>query len=66
MTGKHPARRRASNRRRAAPAGLAFILLLVLGGLFLARELRSVSQLQDCVMSGRSNCAPIDSTSPGN
>jgi len=49
-------------RRRAALAGLIFLLALVLAGLYLAHELRDVSQLQDCVMSGRTNCAPIDSS----
>ena len=51
------------NRRRAALAGLIFVVVLVLAGLFLTHELRGVSQLQDCVMSGRTNCAPIDSGS---
>jgi hypothetical protein len=49
-------------RRRAALAGLIFLLALVLAGLYLAHALRGVSQLQDCVMSGRTNCAPIDSS----
>jgi hypothetical protein len=31
----------------------------VLGGLWLSHRLRSVSNLQDCVMSGRTNCAPV-------
>ena len=66
MTEQQPENPRGPNRRRAALAGLIFILLLVLGGLVLARELRGVSQLQDCVMSGRTNCAPIDSTTPSN
>jgi hypothetical protein len=48
-------------RRRAALAGLVFLLALVLAGLYLVHELRGVSQLQDCVMAGRTNCAPIDS-----
>lgn len=48
-------------RRRAALAGLVFVLVLVIAGLILAQKLRGVSELQDCVMSGRSNCAPIDS-----
>jgi hypothetical protein len=42
---------------------LVFVLALVAAGLFLAHELRGVSQLQDCVMAGRTNCAPIDSGS---
>ena len=65
MTDQEPGPAAHARRRRAALAGLVFILLLVLGGLYLAHELRGVSQLQDCVMSGRSNCAPIDSTGSG-
>ncbi len=52
-------------RRETDPRWLALLRLIlvigfVIGGLWLVRELRSVSQLQDCVMSGRTNCAPID------
>jgi hypothetical protein len=39
---------------------LAIMLVVVVGVVFLVRELRSVSKLQDCVMEGRTNCAPID------
>ena len=46
--------------RRGAVAGLVIATILLLAGLWLARELRSASQIQDCVMSGRSNCEPID------
>lgn len=46
--------------RWPALVGLLIALLLVLGGMFLVRELGRVSRLQDCVMSGRMNCAPID------
>jgi hypothetical protein len=34
--------------------------MLVLGGLFLVYKLKAMSELQDCVMQGRTNCAPID------
>ena len=44
--------------------GLLVCALLVLGGLFLVYALRDTSQLQDCVMQGRSNCASITSSSP--
>ncbi|HEX4024717.1 MAG TPA: hypothetical protein VHX52_08445 [Steroidobacteraceae bacterium] len=47
--------------RRGALLRLIIVLLLVLGGLLLVRELTNMSRLQDCVMSGRTNCAPIDS-----
>jgi hypothetical protein len=36
--------------------GLVIILLLVIGGLLLTRVLHGMSQLQDCALSGRSNC----------
>ena len=50
--------------RRAGVLSLLVILALVLGGLFLVHVLRKAAQLQDCILSGRTNCAPIDSTSP--
>jgi hypothetical protein len=45
------------NRRRGALVGLVIVLLLVAGGLLLTRVLRGMSQLQDCALSGRSNCS---------
>jgi hypothetical protein len=46
--------------RHTTLIALVFVLLLVAGGLFLAHELRKMSQIQDCAMQGRSNCAPVD------
>ena len=40
-------------------AGLALILVLVILGYVLTQKLKAMSELQDCVMSGRTNCAPI-------
>jgi hypothetical protein len=40
--------------------GLVFTVLLVLGGVLLVHVLSRSTKLQDCVMSGRTNCAPID------
>jgi len=37
--------------------GLVVVLLLVVGGLLLTHVLRGMSQLQDCALSGRSNCS---------
>ncbi len=51
-------------RRTASVAALALILALVVGGLWLSQKLRKQSALQDCLMSGRSNCARIDPESP--
>jgi hypothetical protein len=47
----------------ANPFGLVpvlILLVLVAAGFFVAFRLRDVSTLQDCVMSGRKNCAPVD------
>ena len=38
---------------------LLLILVLCVGGYFLAGQLRSSSRIQDCVMAGRGNCAPL-------
>jgi hypothetical protein len=46
--------------RRAGVLSLLVILALVLGGLFLVHVLRKAAQLQDCILSGRTNCAPIE------
>ena len=43
-------------------AGLAFVLALVIVGLLLVRVLKKQSELEDCLMSGRTNCAPIETT----
>lgn len=48
------------DRRRAAVAGLIVVLLLVVVGYFLMEALRHESNLEDCLLSGRRNCAPIE------
>jgi len=45
--------------RRGPLVALAVIVLLVLGSLYVAHVLSGVSRIQDCVMAGRRNCAPI-------
>jgi hypothetical protein len=52
---------RVPDPRRAAVAGLVITVLLVLGGVLLVHVLSRTAKLQDCVMSGRTNCAPIAS-----
>jgi hypothetical protein len=47
-------------RRTAALMGFIVILLLAIAGIILVRELRSNASLEDCLMSGRHNCAPIE------
>jgi hypothetical protein len=56
-----------SDDERASPfVWFPVIMLLVLvgGGLFVMFELHNDSTLQDCVQSGRKNCAPIDTSDP--
>jgi hypothetical protein len=50
----------ADQRRTAALIGLIIILALAIAGVVLVRELRERSRLEDCLMSGRTNCAPIE------
>jgi hypothetical protein len=45
--------------RRGALAALILVAVLLVGGILLMRHLRATAALQDCVMSGRTNCAPI-------
>ena len=47
------------NTNRGPLVALIVVVLLVVGGLWLSSRIRSSSDMQDCVMSGRSNCAPI-------
>jgi hypothetical protein len=35
-------------------------VVLVLGGPLLVDKLKAMSNLQDCLMQGRTNCAPAD------
>jgi len=45
--------------RRPAIAGLVIAIVLLAVGLWLARELTAASKMQDCLMSGRTNCNVI-------
>jgi hypothetical protein len=45
--------------RLGAIAGLAVAVVLLVVGLWLARELSATSKMQDCLMSGRTNCNVI-------
>jgi hypothetical protein len=46
--------------RRGALIGLLVVLVLVVAGIWLFHALRDESRLEDCLMSGRTNCAPIE------
>jgi hypothetical protein len=49
--------------RRPALLGLALVLALVVAAYFLVNALRKNANLEDCLMSGRHNCAPIEAPS---
>jgi hypothetical protein len=51
--------------RRSFLIGLIVCILLALGSLYLLFALRDTSQLQDCFMQGRTNCAPLNPTPAG-
>ena len=46
--------------RRPAVIGLILVLVLVVAGYFLMTALQQNATLEDCLMSGRKNCAPIE------
>jgi len=45
---------------RAAAIGLVAIVVLIVGVVFIMHRLNEAAQIQDCVSSGRTNCAPIE------
>jgi hypothetical protein len=45
---------------RRALIGLVAIVALVVAVLFIMNRLKQATQIQDCVASGRTNCAPIE------
>jgi hypothetical protein len=46
--------------RRGAIVGLIIAAVLLAFGLWLARDLATASRMQDCLMSGRTNCNVIE------
>jgi hypothetical protein len=49
--------------RRASLIALGVVVVLFVLGWFLTHELYSNQKIEDCVLSGRTNCVPIDSQS---
>ena len=54
-----------SSSNRGAIVALIVVVVVVLGGLWLSARLRADNQIQDCVMSGRTNCAPLSMPKKG-
>jgi hypothetical protein len=55
----------SADRQTSSLAGLAFALLLVVVGLFLVHSLRGKATMEDCLLSGRTNCEPMIASSGG-
>ncbi len=53
----------ASSPRRAL-IGLLALVALVVAVLFIMYRLNQAAKMQDCLASGRTNCAPIETPSP--
>lgn len=49
----------AADRQTHSLAALAFLLLLVVGGLHLVRVLHQAAVVQDCALSGRAGCLAL-------
>ena len=49
--------------RRGPVVALGVVVLLFVVGWILAHELYANEKIEDCVLSGRTNCVPIDSQS---
>jgi hypothetical protein len=47
-------------------AGLAIAILLVIVGYYVVDRLAKESKLEDCMMAGRHNCEPLDTSTTGN
>jgi len=48
------------DRRAAALIGIVVILVLAILAVVLVRSLSRESKLEDCLMAGRTNCAPVE------
>ena len=57
---KSPPKPQSGDNRRGAIAGLIIAIVILGVGWWLARDLTSASKMQDCLMSGRSNCNVIE------
>ena len=60
MTNDDHNSRRQNTNRRASLVALGVVIVLFVIGWILTRELYSNSKIEDCVLSGRTNCVPID------
>lgn len=55
----HESEEEVAQRRSMALLGLIIVLSLAIGGVVLVHALEKKSQLEDCLMTGRTNCMPL-------
>jgi hypothetical protein len=55
-------RNKETGNQRRSMIALGVVVLLFMVGWLLARELYADSKMEDCMMSGRTNCAPLDTS----
>ncbi|HEY1697354.1 MAG TPA: hypothetical protein VGG39_34570 [Polyangiaceae bacterium] len=55
-----PAAPQPRGRRYGPLVALAILLVLAGAGWLVIRAMMDMSRIQDCVMAGRKNCAPVD------
>ncbi len=60
MADHQPGGEPPSGPPRGALVALLLVIVLVGAVLFVMHRLNHAARLQDCVASGRTNCAPID------
>jgi hypothetical protein len=65
MTAQHGDDERPDPPRHRALVGLLLLVVLVVAVLYVVHELQESSRMQDCLASGRTNCAPLDTTATG-
>lgn len=54
-----PNDQKKDNRPRGPLIALAVVVVILLAAIVLIRELSTTEHLQNCILSGRTNCAPI-------
>jgi len=55
-----PDRQGGEQSRSVALIGLVVVLALVVAAVYLVHALQKESHLEDCLLSGRTNCAPLE------
>lgn len=58
-----PDRNGQNGNQRRSMIALGVVVVLFVVGWILAREIYRNDQIEDCVMSGRTNCVPLDTQS---